>query len=314
MKDEIEAAGRRYAVFSQSVLEPRIYSQALPLEASAYQCADPIPFSAAVAQTYQPVALGWRWGPVWSTAWFRLSGRVPVEMKGRSVVLRFSCGTEALLWDAGAPRQGFGPNHGTALLYGPAAGRERVELYVEAACNRPLGATFFWWDAPVLRERWQQPDPGRLNLCELAVYEPAFWRLWCTYEFARQLLLLYAEDSARGRQLWAALEQVTTHLGGPRGGADAAAEATVAQAVLEQALHGSPPTRTRCLANGHAHIDTAWLWTLRETRRKCLRTLASALALMEQYPDFRFLCSQAQQYAWVQAQEPGRRRSDVGRM
>ena len=300
MKNEIEAAARRFAVFSQDVVEPLIHSHAVPLEAAAYQCSDPIPYSAAVKLAYTPVPLGWRWGPVWSTAWFRLSGRVPAQMEGRPVVLRFSCGTEALLWDDGGPRQGFDPNHSAAMLYNAACGGERVELFVEAACNRPLGATFFWWDAPELRDRWRQPEPGRLDLCELAVYDPGMWRLWCMYEFARQLLLLHVEDAPRTRQLWAVLEQVTSRLAA----ADPRAEAAEAQAVLEAALRGTPPTRTRCLAGGHAHIDTAWLWTLRETQRKCLRTFASALTLMEAYPDFHFLCSQAQQYAWVQAAAP----------
>lgn len=42
---------------------------------------------------------------------------------------------------------------------------------------------------------------------------------------------------------------------------------------------------------GHSHIDTAWLWTLDETWRKCARTFSSALNLMEQYPDFKFMQS-----------------------
>ena len=58
-------------------------------------------------------------------------------------------------------------------------------------------------------------------------------------------------------------------------------------------------------AIGHAHIDTAWLWPLEETYRKCVRTFASQLRLMERYPDYRFACSQAQQYAWIRDRAPG---------
>jgi len=56
---------------------------------------------------------------------------------------------------------------------------------------------------------------------------------------------------------------------------------------------------------GHAHIDTAWLWPLEETYRKCVRTFATQLRLMERYPDYRFACSQAQQYAWMRDRAPG---------
>jgi len=48
-------------------------------------------------------------------------------------------------------------------------------------------------------------------------------------------------------------------------------------------------------AIGHAHIDTAWLWPLAETRRKCTRTFSTAVHYMDDYPDYTFACSQAQQ-------------------
>ena len=46
-------------------------------------------------------------------------------------------------------------------------------------------------------------------------------------------------------------------------------------------LNGS--TAPTMYAFGHAHIDVAWLWPLAETERKCVRTFASQLALMEEY-------------------------------
>lgn len=42
---------------------------------------------------------------------------------------------------------------------------------------------------------------------------------------------------------------------------------------------------------GHSHIDTAWLWPISETRRKCGRTFSSVLNLMEQNEDFIFIQS-----------------------
>ena len=57
-------------------------------------------------------------------------------------------------------------------------------------------------------------------------------------------------------------------------------------------------------AIGHAHIDSAWLWPLRETRRKCARTFSSAVTLMDTYPEYRFACSQAAQYSWIEHDHP----------
>ncbi len=64
------------------------------------------------------------------------------------------------------------------------------------------------------------------------------------------------------------------------------------------------PGRHRAVAIGHAHIDTAWLWPIRETKRKCIRTFASAVALMDDYPEYRFACSSAQHYSWIEELQP----------
>ena len=60
----------------------------------------------------------------------------------------------------------------------------------------------------------------------------------------------------------------------------------------------------RITAVGHAHIDTAWLWPLREARRKCARTWSTQLTLMDEHPDYAFACSQPAQYAWVKESYP----------
>ena len=50
---------------------------------------------------------------------------------------------------------------------------------------------------------------------------------------------------------------------------------------------------------GHAHIDLAWLWPIRETKRKGGRTFSTALRMMEEYPEYKFGSSQPQLYQWV---------------
>ena len=51
-------------------------------------------------------------------------------------------------------------------------------------------------------------------------------------------------------------------------------------------------------------MDLAWLWPIRETIRKCGRTFATALAMLERYPDYIFGASQPQQYDWVKRHYP----------
>ena len=57
-------------------------------------------------------------------------------------------------------------------------------------------------------------------------------------------------------------------------------------------------------AVGHAHIDTAWEWPLREARRKVARSWSTQLALMDEHPDYVFAASQPAQYAWMKESYP----------
>jgi len=211
-----------------------------------------------------------------------------------------STGTEAAVWFNGNLLGGLDVNHDSVELLDQVQGDEHLDVFVEAACNRPLGATFFWWDEQEAVARWAEEKPGRLEYCEWVVVDRAAWRLRHQFEFARQLIQQLPEDSGRTRRLIDGLDSwmSTICVDEIHGGAEAATRRLVSL------LQGDGGTRTRCTAVGHAHIDTAWLWPLAETRRKCARTFATVLGLMRRYPDFRFAASQAQQYAWIEEDQP----------
>ncbi len=69
---------------------------------------------------------------------------------------------------------------------------------------------------------------------------------------------------------------------------------------------------------GHSHMDTAWLWPVSETIRKCARTYSQALSLMDRYPDYNFIQSSALHLSWMEEYYPAifegiRRRVQEGR-
>lgn len=55
---------------------------------------------------------------------------------------------------------------------------------------------------------------------------------------------------------------------------------------------------------GHTHIDIAWLWTIDQTREKAQRSFANMLALMDKYPDFKFMSSQPILFKFVKEECP----------
>lgn len=55
---------------------------------------------------------------------------------------------------------------------------------------------------------------------------------------------------------------------------------------------------------GHSHIDMNWLWTWPETIDTCRRTWNSAMNLMDEFPDFRFVQSQPGAYVPIEDKYP----------
>lgn len=51
---------------------------------------------------------------------------------------------------------------------------------------------------------------------------------------------------------------------------------------------------------GHSHLDTAWLWTVEETRRKLLRTVSNAVTLLKRYDGYKFFLSTVLYLKWLE--------------
>jgi alpha-mannosidase len=299
-------AGRQLERARQVVsglLKPAVFSETAPLAIVAHHVpGEPIGFAEAEAATFQPFSVGDRWGARWGTTWFRMTGEVPATWEGAEVVARVELGprsgvgfgTEGLVWMGGAPVQGLSPNHRFVRIAQPASGTEMVDLYVEAASNPPADGSLL------------MPDPGgppmsHLDRAELAVRHPEMAALVLDVELLIGLVEHLPRDEPRAMEVLQALVAFCGALdpADVRGSAAAARERMVG--VL-----GRPavPSAHTILAAGHAHIDTAWLWPLRETQRKCARSFSTAVTLMDEFPDYTFVCSQAVQHAWMKDRYP----------
>lgn len=64
------------------------------------------------------------------------------------------------------------------------------------------------------------------------------------------------------------------------------------------------PGAHRLSAVGHAHIDSAWLWPIRETKRKVNRTIANVVRLIEDGTGLVFALPAAQHVAWLREEDP----------
>lgn len=79
-----------------------------------------------------------------------------------------------------------------------------------------------------------------------------------------------------------------------------------ADGYLQKAYYEKACGKKEVIVNyiGHTHIDVAWLWTLAQTKEKVQRSFATALQLMEQYPQYIFMSSQPQLYDYLRQEAP----------
>ncbi|HEY8951732.1 MAG TPA: alpha-mannosidase, partial [Candidatus Dormibacteraeota bacterium] len=280
----------------REVLETRLLTGVLkdsaPLELTAF-CVrgEPISYADAVRGEFAPIAVGDAWGPPWSTTWFHVRGSVPHAWAGQKVVALFDLGflaqtgftCEALAWKDGEPWRGVDPNHQWLPILG-----SEVDFYLEAAAN-PTATLAGPDPAPSMIALRESPDPAFiLYAAELRIQDEVARKLALDFKVALDLAEALPDGSPR-REILDALDRFAD---------------TNDPKVLSDMMSMRATATHLISAVGHAHIDTAWLWPIRETRRKCARSFSTQLALMDEYPDYRFACSQAVQYLWMKETYP----------
>ncbi len=303
-----DVSARGWRVLDE-VVRPAVHPRRTPLEIAAWEVpGEPVPIGEALAATYRPVKLGYAWGPAWGTTWFRLSGRVPSDWAGSRVDVIVDLGftgagpgfqAEGLLLDAdGHVIRGLHPRNHVVRLTPSALGTEQVDWFCEAAANPDVMGESMGNspNSDILTAR--KLKQYRLRRAELAVRDDDVFAL------AQDLdLLLRFHDALPDGERGAMASVLTRALDALAAGA-VASTAGAARSALKEAWRHRPDARHHVSAIGHAHIDTAWLWPIRETKRKASRTFANAVSLAEEYPELVFAAPQAQQFAWVKERHP----------
>ncbi|HEY9713213.1 MAG TPA: hypothetical protein V6C72_07070, partial [Chroococcales cyanobacterium] len=177
---------KRIANYLANVIAPAIYEDSEPLKVWAFQCADPIAYDEAITREFQPVDIGFRFGPKWSTVWFKVEGTVPERFQDRKVLLRFNCETEALLYRHGEPMQGMELNHDDHLLFRQGKSGDFVSMFIECGVNLLMGADGgSRYDS---REPTSGPHaPAALKRCQLAVLNDTVRGLYYDISFLANL-------------------------------------------------------------------------------------------------------------------------------
>ena len=261
------------------------------------------------AKDYGPVPLD-RWGCEGEYGWFRMEFTVPKELQGKALFLYPHLGFyEATLWVNGRIHSNYAAkyvegshgNHWCNRFTESARSGEMYRFDLEAYCfhlvpgtqplshaeitdfTYPMGgadvcvkdeaaAAFLFDLGTLISLRKALPESFRRAEVENALYEA-------------HLRLLYDPDSCSGEAFRKALEDAHPFL-------------------LRELEKHNGSTAPYVGLIGHSHMDTAWLWPISETRKKCARTYAGQVSLMEEYPEYRFVQSSAAHADFIREDNP----------
>lgn len=273
-------------------------------------------FSEAVKQTYTDTKKGTTFGPSWTNHWVKLSLTVPPQWANRepgSIQLEFDPGCEAMIFDTeGLPLQG---------ITGGGAVNRRVDFPLTPAMCKPGKVTTFYVEVTAnamfglpSAGNGGDPDPNRyfkLQSADLVLKRLDAWRLMWDFALLRGAVDWVERDTVlQNKALWVANEIQNTFRRTDVGSISRCRK--LAQEVLgdkwdakqEAVWEKSTSTKTTVWAMGHCHIDSCWLWPKKVTEQKVARSWATQIALMERYPEHRFVASQAAQFDWLERLYP----------
>lgn len=294
-------------------VRPAVYPESVPLDVAVWHApGEPVPVAEGLAAEPTPIEVGARWGAPWGTSWFRVTGTVPEAWAGRTVEALLDLGfdenmpgfqCEGLVYRPdGAPVKGLNPRNQWVRIGAPVAGGEEVRLHIEAASNPVILDYHPFLPTRLGDKETAGSDPQyTLTRMDLAVFDETVWQLVIDLEVLGELMAELPVDSQRRYEILRAVERALDAIDlQDVNGTAARARARLTGVLAAPAV----PSAHRISAVGHAHIDSAWLWPLRETVRKVARTTSNMTALLEDEPDFVFAMSQAQQWAWIKEHRP----------
>ncbi len=291
----------------RNTLPSLFYTPAGELEFSGFATKEQLDSSEAIKRKFKKMPTGTAWGAKWEYGWFKSSLTIPASLAGKRIAMRIAVGGEAAISINGVNYGANDIGHKEITLSHKARGGEKYDILVESyAGHGPRILTC----GPVPCGEASVPEPPAAQVevkkSTFGVWNEEIYQLWVDME----TLMLFREhardsESLRVAEVDDALKELTLIVDLELPWNELLKSVKSGRKLLQKVLackNGSTSALMTCF--GHSHIDVAWLWPLQETERKCCRTFSSQLALMAEYPEYKYLQSQPHVYNMVKHRYP----------
>ncbi|MDO4292260.1 MAG: glycoside hydrolase family 38 C-terminal domain-containing protein [Eubacteriales bacterium] len=271
------------------------WEKAFPLTLTGFVTKERLSGSEAAERVKGPEAKEFRpgmsWGSFWEYGWFWTELTVPAELAGERLIFAPGIGEEMLVWVNGRESGAVDKKHSYVTLTRKAKAGEHFTILMECYAGhgprmeggslcRPGEEPFSLEDGPqqTVRESFA------------GVWQETVFQVGMDYLTLYSLRKRLPERSLRAMRVTEGLKRFIE-----RADLEVARE-KIGEVLLRAdeelkpllaCVNGS--TAPEFTVFGQSHLDLSWLWTAEETRRKAARTYGNQLALLEEYPEYRFL-------------------------
>lgn len=288
-----------YAKILTSLYEG-ISSDISKLKMKAYKSREPLKFADRFKGECCEVCEGQRWGEkLFDCAWFEFSGEIKDADLTAELALKIDLNGELFVADEkGEPLEGLTCKSSS---FCESLGKPVKRFYTLTQAMLKSKKFSVWADCGLNDLFGRIQGGGRVACARLVKIDRVLWNFYYNYEHVFDWLFALDENSEKARELEDALENATSIIEGGLSGKNISS----ANEILEKALYKQQARPAlKVYAIGHAHMDLAWLWPIRETKRKLARTFSTALSNIKKYPNYIYGASQPQAYEWMKEDYP----------
>lgn len=266
----------KYSLFLKK-LKFSVYTPIAQLNAFVHKSAEPIPFAEMKDEHFSSIKIGDNWGGFFDCAWFKFTA--DIDNMQENLVTVIDVGGEGCIYNKdGSAIQGITNVLGMVDNFQTVKGKAVIPL--ERIYNFKDGKILFYADCGNNGRGGKSSGQARFKRADICAFRQDILDLYYDVLACYQLLCAVNNNAQK--------KEIKAHINKAISLAHNTDLESILKArnALSKMFDGKYKQDLTVYAVGHGHLDLAWLWPVRETKRKAIRTFSNAIYESEQCPSY----------------------------